>query len=47
MTAKLDKVEVYSEGPPSIESFDALITLSRDRWKILYLNFRGTYAYQT
>ena len=28
MTAKLNKVEVYSKGPPSIESFDALITWS-------------------
>ena len=26
MTAKIDKVDVYSKGPPSIESFDALIT---------------------
>ena len=26
MTGKIDKVEVYSKGPPSIESFDALIT---------------------
>ena len=26
MLAKLDKVEVYSNGPPSIESFDTLIT---------------------
>ena len=25
MTAKIDKVDVYSKGPPSIESFDALI----------------------
>ena len=25
MTCKVDKVEVYSKGPPSIESFDALI----------------------
>ena len=36
MPGKLDKVEVYSKGPPSIESFDALITwssLSRDKWK--------------
>ena len=28
MTAKLDKGEVYSKGPPSIESFNALITWS-------------------
>ena len=28
MTAKLDKVEVYSKGTPSIKSFDALITRS-------------------
>ena len=28
MTVKLDKVEVYSKGQPSIESFDALITWS-------------------
>ena len=26
MTGKIDKVEVYSKGPPSIESFNALIT---------------------
>ena len=26
MTAKLDKVEVYGEGPPIIEFFDDLIT---------------------
>ena len=28
MTTKLDKVKVYSKGPPSIESFDVLITWS-------------------
>ena len=28
LTATLDKVEVYSKRPPSIESFDALITWS-------------------
>ena len=28
MTAKLDKVEVYSKGSPPIESFDTLITWS-------------------
>ena len=28
ITAKLDKVKVYSKGPPSIESSDALITWS-------------------
>ena len=27
MTAKIDKVDVYTKGPPSIESFDVLITL--------------------
>ena len=30
ITAKLDKEEVYSKGPPSIESLDALITWSSD-----------------
>ena len=28
MTTKLDKVEVYSKGPPSTESFDTLLTWS-------------------
>ena len=31
MTAKLDKVEVYGEGPPIIEFFDDLITWSSYR----------------
>ena len=26
MAAKIDKVDVYSKGPPCIESFDVLIT---------------------
>ena len=30
MTAKLGKVEIYSKGPPSIKSFDALSKWSRD-----------------
>ena len=30
MTAKIDKVDVYSKGPSSIESFDALITWRSD-----------------
>ena len=30
MTAKIDKVEIYSKGPPSNKSFDALSTWSSD-----------------
>ena len=30
MTAKLGKVEIYNKGPPSLKSFDALITWSSD-----------------
>ena len=30
MAAKLEKVEIYSKGPPSIKSFDDLITWSND-----------------
>ena len=30
MTAKLDKVEIYSNGLPSVKSFDILSTCSSD-----------------
>ena len=42
MAAKPDKVEAYSKGPLSIESFDVLIKLSRDKQKTLYFNLRET-----
>ena len=30
MAAKLEKVEIYNKGPPSIKSFDDLVTWSND-----------------
>ena len=38
MTAKIHKVDVYSKGPPSIESFDALVT-----WAIYHVTGKIPY----
>ena len=52
MTAKIDKVDVYTKGQRAtiywvFWCFDHVTKLSHDRCKTLYLNFRGTYGYQT